>query len=88
MKILSKFVTTNTQIHNGKCYFIGMLVENGKELSAYNIESGGSQGVGNRVGWLHENGINSMMLPKPGVECSNGLYIENSDNYCQVYYAI
>lgn len=88
MKILTKYATVSTQIHNGKCYFLGMISKDSKQLQAYNIESGGTAGTGNRVGWLDE-GADILMLPKPGVECSNGLYVVPAgDNPCQIYYSI
>ena len=85
MKILAKYLTADTQIHNGKCYFIGLIATAGKTAHAYNMESGGTAGDGNRVGWSVGR---DTILPKPGVECSNGLYIANSDNACLVYYSL
>ena len=73
MKILAKYIATDTQIHNGKCYFIGLVSE--YDGAAYNIESGGSSGTGNQVGMVRREHFGTCILPKPGVECSNGLYV-------------
>ena len=85
MKILSKYISASTQIHNGKCYFIGLTAQSGKESKAHNIEGSGTAAVGNMVGWAHSGG--TVILPKPGVECSNGLYV-TVQSVCLVYYSI
>ena len=74
MKILALSISGATQIHTGKCYFIGMAADSGAQ--AYNIETSGSAGQANRVadGDLAEY----VMLPKPGVECTNGLYVSKN----------
>lgn len=88
MKILCTYATVATQIHNGKCYFIGMVAKDTKEVNAYNIEGGGTVGTTNKVGWLDE-GEGVLMLPKPGVECSNGLHVVPAgDNPCIVYWSL
>jgi len=81
MKILAEKVTGATQIHNGKCYFIGMHTGTGR---AYNIESGGTPADGNMV-FDGDSWVADVMLPKPGVECSNGLYVSAA---CLVYYSL
>ena len=81
MKILAKYMAAKGQVHNGKCYFIGIAADSG---SAFNIEAGGTTGNDNRL----SNGnayASYTMLPKPGVECSNGLYV---DNDCMIYYSL
>ena len=80
MKILSTYVTTTTQIHNGKCYFIGLSSES-KDALVYDIEGGGTGGSTNTIFYQH-NGTGNMncILPKPGIECSNGLNIAIDGN--------
>jgi len=86
MKILAEYLTTGTQIHNGKCYFIGLVSE--YDAAANNIESGGTAGTGNQVGMCRAEGaIPSCILPKPGVECSNGLYVA-AEGRTIVYYSL
>ncbi len=86
VELLTQFITTTTQIHNGKCFFVGMVLENGKGAKAYNIESGGTGAAGNQVGYIHEDSGNEiLMLPPPGVKCTNGLNVAPSGD-CQVYY--
>ena len=79
MKILAKYMSATGQVHNGKCYFIGMVGTGGAQRKANNIEASGTAAVGNQVGWIHDDGSNVLILPKPGVECSNGLYINGGD---------
>ena len=86
MKILCTYVTANTQIHTGKCYYIGITGEN-KTATLYNIETSGSAAAANVVGYKHENAAQPPMLPKPGVECSNGLYIVVDGNEA-VYWSL
>ena len=81
MKIQAKKVTSATQIHVGKCYFIGMHTGNGR---AYNMESGGTPADGNMV-FDGDEWVASVVLPKPGVECSNGLYVSAA---CVVYWSL
>lgn len=86
MKILAKYITTTTQIHNGKCYFLGMQAEGSKVVLAYNIEDSGTAAAGNQVAYLNSSTA-PLMLPKPGVECTNGLNIVCDANVC-VYYSL
>ena len=85
MKILAKYMTANTQVHTGKCYYIGSWVTSGKTCKFYNVEVSGSIADTNMVAC---NPGTTMILPKPGVECSNGLYAANSDNACLVWYSL
>ena len=85
MKILAKFISASTQIHNGKCYFIGLISESSKDTDAYNIEASGTAAATNKVGYAY-NG-KGYILPKPGVECSNGLYVTVASD-AMVYYSI
>ena len=85
MKILAKYMTADTQVHTGKCYYIGSWVTSGKTGKFYNIEAAGSLATSNQIA---NNYGSFQMLPKPGVECSNGLYCANSDNACLVYYSL
>ena len=80
MKILAKYCSAATQVHNGKCFFIGCQMDNGK---VYNIEGGGTGGNDNKVWDTDES--KQIVLPKPGVECSNGLYISNDG---LIYYSL
>ncbi len=81
MKITATMVSGATQIHNGKCYFIGACMGNTK---IHNMESGGTAGNGNKI--ADGDSYNSyVMLPKPGVECTNGLYVTND---CIVYWSL
>jgi len=82
VKILAKKVASATQIHNGKCYFIG--IQAGTNTRAYNMESGGTAADGNMV-FDADQFCDDIMLPKPGVECSNGLYVSNK---CVIYYSL
>ena len=81
MKIQAKYMAAKGQVHNGKCYFIGMTADSGQ---AFNIESGGTAGDGNKI-FSANAYAKTIILPKPGVECSNGLYV---DNDCIVYYSL
>jgi hypothetical protein len=73
MKILANFISASTQLHVGKCFFIGLVSESSKDTDAYNVEASGNAAAGNKVGYAY-NG-KAYILPKPGVECSNGLYV-------------
>jgi len=84
MKILCKYITTATQVHTGKCYFLGLSCENGKAVAAYNIETSGNAAAANQV--LYHNGL-GIMLPEPGIECTNGLYV-NIDGNAAIYYSL
>ena len=84
MKILCKYITAATQVYTGKCYFIGIACETAKGVAIYNVETSGSIAAANQVGYTNVTGI---MLPKPGIECTNGLYV-NIDGNAAVYYAI
>lgn len=81
MRILAKSIAGATQIHVGKCYFIGLIADSGAH--AYNVEASGSVAQDNKVadGDLAEY----TMLPKPGVECTNGLYVSKN---AMVYYSL
>ncbi len=85
MKILAKFISTSTQIHNGKCYFLGLRSEPTDDTDAYDMESGGTASAANKVGYAY-NG-SGYVLPKPGVECSNGLYVTVGSD-AMVYYSL
>ena len=85
MKILASYMTESTQIHTGKCYFIGVVSETGKDTAAYDIEVSTSAAAGNKVGYARDG--KSYILPKPGVECSNGLYVTATGD-ALVYYSI
>ena len=78
MKIKCTFITTNTQIHTGKCYLLGISSEN-KTFQAYDIETSGSAANANTAGYRHENG-QDLRIAKPGVLCSNGLYVTGDGN--------
>ena len=80
MRILAKCTTGAEQIHNGKCYFIAGQMDNGK---VHNIESGGTAGNGDKI-W-DTNQSHQIVLPKPGIECSNGLYTTNDGLF---YYSL
>ena len=80
MKIIAKWFTTATQVHNGKCYFIGCIGDN---VHVYNMEAGGTGGTGNII--FDNSEVKSIMLPKPGAECTNGIYV---DNDCFLYYSL
>jgi len=84
MKILAKYITTSTQIVNGKCYFIGIRCETGKGVAIHNIEESGTAAAGNRIGYENSTGF---VLPKPGVECTNGLYVVIDGN-AAIYYSL
>jgi len=85
MKILAKYLAVDTQVHVGKCYLIGMTATATKTMSIYNIEGVASLADANKVCW----GVGiTVMLPKPGIECTNGLYVANSSNPCMVYYSL
>ena len=81
MKILAECVSGATQIHNGKCYFIGI---EGDNCKVHNMEASGTAATGNKI---HDGDsyVSNIMLPKPGVECSNGLYVTND---CIIYYSL
>lgn len=85
MKILAKFISVDTQIHTGKCYYLGIWVTSGKTGHIYNIEAAASASADNQIA---KNTGGLQMLPKPGVECSNGIYCANSANQCIVYYSL
>jgi len=85
MKILATYMTADTQVHTGKCYYLGSWVTSGKTGIFYNVEAAASIGAANTVA---RNAGQFQMLPKPGVECSNGLYCANSDNACLVYWSL
>ena len=85
MKILAKYMAVDTQVHTGKCYYIGSWVNSGDTGQFYNVETSGSAATANKV--AHNTG-SWQILPKPGVECSNGLYCANSSNPCLVYYSL
>ena len=55
-------------------------MDNGK---VYNIEGGGTGGNDNKVWDTDES--KQIVLPLPGVECSNGLYISNDG---LIYYSL
>ena len=78
-------MSANTQVHTGKCYYIGSWVTSGKTGIFYNVEAAASIADANTVA---KNVGQFQMLPKPGVECTNGLYCANSDNQCLVYYSL
>jgi len=81
VKILAKLCTGAEQVVNGKCYFIGACLGNTK---VHNMEGGGTAGNTNKI--ADGDSYNSyVMLPKPGVECSNGLYVTND---CIIYYSL
>ena len=84
MKILAKYMTADTQVHTGKCYYIGSWVTSGKTGKFYNIEAAGSLATSNQIA---NNYGSFQMLPKPGVECSNGLYIVVDGNEA-VYWSL
>jgi len=86
VKILAKYMSATGQVHNGKCYYIGMTTTHGAERKVYNIEASGSVADGNMVGWCDNDGNNQQILPKPGIECTNGLYC-NGDGVL-VFYAL
>jgi hypothetical protein len=88
IEILTKHISANTQIHNGKCWFLGMTTAQSHKGNAYDIESGGTIGAGNQIAWTDDGFINDMMLPLPGIKCSNGLYMGNGSTETQVYYYI
>lgn len=79
MKILAKKVSTATQIHTGLCYFLGCHTANAR---VYNMESGGTAADANMI-FDGDEWVADVMLPKPGVECSNGLYVSQA---CVIYY--
>ena len=82
MKIYSQYITANTQVYTGKCYFLGLSCENGKGVAAYNVETSGNAASANRV--LYHNGL-GIVFPSPGVECSNGLYVVIDGNASIIY---
>ena len=81
MKILAKKVTGATQIHTGKCYFIGIQAGNCK---VHNVETSGSIADANKL-FDGDDYSTEIMLPKPGIECTNGLYVTND---CIIYYSL
>lgn len=84
MKILAVHITTTTQIHNGKCYLIGVF---GKyDAQSHNIEASGTAAAGNTV-HKYEEGSGGYGLPKPGVECTNGLNVVTG-GWTTVYYSL
>jgi len=85
MKILCTMITTNTQVHTGKCYFLGLVGEN-KTTQAYDVEVSTSAATANTVGYRHAND-KGYVLPKPGVECGNGLYVTVDGNIA-VYWSL
>ncbi|GAG21270.1 unnamed protein product [marine sediment metagenome] len=85
MKILATYITDSAQIHNGKCYFIGVVSETGKDTDAYNVEVSTSAASANKVGYARDG--KSYILPKPGVECNNGLYVTATGD-ALIYYAL
>jgi len=84
VKIQATYVTAATQVHNGKCYFLGLSCETGKAVAIHDIESSGTAATGNRIGYENSTGF---ILPKPGVECSNGLYYTADANAC-IYWSL
>ena len=89
MKILAKFVSADTQIYTGKCYFLGFSAENSKTIKVYNVEVSTSAASANLVGYVHEDsGTEAYMLPKPGVECSNGIYVTVDSGDVCIYYSV
>jgi len=85
MKILATYVaSTNTQVHSGKCYFIGLI--SCYDSAVNDIESGGTAGTGNQKGYIKASGP-GYILPKPGVEMSNGLYVA-AEGPTIVYWAL
>ena len=88
MKILASYIAASTQIHTGKCYFLGLVSEGGKTVKAYNVETSGSIAAANQVGYIHEDNSAGNILPKPGVECTNGLYVVVDSGDCMVYYSL
>ena len=90
MKILAQNIADNTdlQVYTGKCYFLGAVAHSDCDhLYIYNVETSGSAAAANRVAGL-EGSTRSVMLPKPGVECSNGIYAEIDHGQATVYYSL
>lgn len=86
MKILAKYIATSTQIHNGKCYFIGITSD--YDTTVNNIEASGTAATTNQIAQLRKDGeVAVVILPKPGIECSNGLYV-GAEGRTTVYYSI
>ena len=84
MKILAKYCSAATQIHTGKCYFVGVAGEyNG---GVHNMESGGTATTANTIGQVRKGFCETYMVPLPGVECNNGLYVGDTDKLIVYYY--
>lgn len=73
INILSKYLTTSAQIHNGKCYFVGLISE--YDGAANDIEASGTAGTGNQIAMVRREHFGTCILPLPGLKCSNGLYV-------------
>ena len=84
MRIHATYMAADTQVHTGKCYYIGSWVTSSETAQIYNVEAAASAATANQVA---RNVGSFQMLPLPGVLCSNGIYCANSDNACIVYWA-
>lgn len=83
-KILAKFITATAQVYTGKCYFLGA---KGKyDTHVHDVELSTNAANANQVA-KYEADTGGYMLPEPGIECSNGLYVV-SDGWATVYYSI
>lgn len=90
MKILAENIADNTdeQVFSGACYFLGAIAHSDCDhLYIYNINASGDAAAANRVCSL-EGSTRTCMLPKPGIECSNGLYAEIDHGQATVYYYV
>jgi len=86
MKIQGTHMTTSTQVHTGKCYLIGMASE--YDCAANDVEVSTSAAAANqRMQTRGDAGVSVVILPKPGIECSNGLYVVAAGR-CTVYWSL
>lgn len=85
MKIFATHITTTTQIHNGKCYLLGVF---GKyDSTSYNIETGGT-GAANSTVHKYEAGSGGYAIPgSGGMECTNGLNVV-AEGWTTVYWSL
>ena len=85
MKIQSTHLTAASQVHVGKCYLIGLVSE--YDCQANDIEVSTSAAAGNQRMHTRSGGPTTTILPKPGIEMSNGIYVA-AGGRCAVYWSL